>query len=675
MLGYELALRERGHTGNTAAILSCVAAERGKGSSPRKAARDIADRWWAQPDEPQPDTMSIRNAILVIRAKWCPGSLIARLYALTTLKELQLWLQQSQVKEEKPGVRTARKLTPRRSPNGHGRWTPPPRSEGEAIPLPRGVDKITPQMEHLNRIAIKDQEGKYKPVTVGTDGGFVRKTREGTAASTPLCDCPKLSQAACDPTIETSSPLPYPCDSSTEAERFGLIQADITFPQPIPLRVKCDAKSAIALNNKSIAIAKNPRKQTVRRQITRRFQSAQTAAENQIRRRIKHGHPIPVVTWIKGHAIDDPDNQVSSDKLPDHMVNTRADALCEHARGKTVPEAYYLLGQPRHYLYSTVDGKPIMHGPRHIIKAAQPQEILTNLKRHRRQGQLLRGNTSVPMVSAAAKFLGRAKEYREQDNMHTRSLTQQLPTVHEMARRGDYSAHWMTENEAKCTVCEPPHLLNAPSLVTCEGCVRVWEEARNKINNSIEREREKHKKKSAEGGESGDTIAIPDRFPELKKGKSVLTFLDPSHPRPYDLHGVHPPGEPVMQPRELPCPEIEHNGAAKRGEEPSESDIEHAYEQLNLTNPIRTCLGAPPKQLPSLLNTLNTSPKATHAIWARLIAPHLMTAVSECLTIQAKACSPTECTIGGCARCEEGEVKEPKRKRRKLSAGLYSARE
>lgn len=210
----------------------------------------------------------------------------------------------------------------------------------------------------------------------------------------------------------------------------------------------------------------------------------------------------------------------------------------------------------------------------------------------------------------------------------------------------------------------------ALALNLCEG---VWSETRKKIITSIKKVRQKHQSVKGEGEGMSDTIAIPERFPETRGDRRVLTFLDPSNSRPYAIHGVGPSDAPGMLPRELPCPELEPANISEKGKEPSDHDIAQAYERLNQTNPIRTCLGAPPKQLSSLFNALNAPPKVGQAIWAKLIAPHLMTAVRASLTAQAKECAPSECTIAGCTRCAEGGTVEPKRKRRKLNAGISNA--
>lgn len=311
-----------------------------------------------------------------------------------------------------------------------GGGPPPPLYGDEALPLPRGVSKLSPQAERLNRYAVRGADGKFQPVTVGTDGGFKAATREGTAASTPLSGYPSVRHVPYDHTVETASPLPFPCDSSTESERLAHIQVDVTFPQELPLRVKSDSQSAIALHKQSVTNVQNPRGITVRRKTTRKFHAIQTAAESQLQHRLDAGKPLPQITWIKGHVLDNPDHEVSEHEMKAHTLNTRSDGLCEYAFSKPTPEVYKLLGQPLHYLYSTTDGKALTHGPQHHIKNAESKMLLTQMRRHRRQGQLIRGNTSLPMVAAAAKYLGRASQYREQDNMHLRSLTQQLPGVH-----------------------------------------------------------------------------------------------------------------------------------------------------------------------------------------------------------------------------------------------------
>lgn len=671
MLGYELALRNRGMTPTVIAALGRIAEEHATGASPRKTARTLANAWWAGAMEAQPECQCIDETIAVLEQKWCPGSVVTRFYACTTLKELKMWLQQPDTKKG-PNKRSARELTPRRSRTGNGRWAPPPTTCGMgALPLPRGVDLLTPQMEKINPVVAKDTEGKHKEVMVGADGGFHRHSNTGTAASTPIGNKPQLINAPCDHTIETAPPLPHLCESSSEAERVAHIQTDVTFPQELPLHLKSDAKSAIALHKQSVTNVMSPSELAVRRRITRNFQALQTAAETQMRRRLDHGHPIPRITWVKAHVLGDPTNKVSESDMFAHTVNTRAGALCEFAAPKEPPKARYLLGQPDHYLHSTTDGKPLAHGPQHTIKRAEPKRVMGRMRRHRRQGQLLRGNTPPPFVSAAAKYLGRSANYRDQDTMHLRPMTQQLPHVRELARRGGYAAHWVTEGQAMCTVCEPPHPLDCPHLVTCKVCEQIWAEARNKINRAIEKERGKPEQEQEDKGRATNKkIQIPDNFPETKGGKRVLLFLDPKHQRHYQIHGDAPSEHPDLQPRELPCPEPGPTGKRKRGEEPTAQEISQAYDELNSTNPIRTCLGAPPKQLSSLFSTLGARPKVGASIWAKLIAPHLMTAVSECLSAQREEWGKQECNIPNCTRCEEGADNKPRRKRRALDAGI-----
>lgn len=670
MLGYELALRNRGMTPTVFAVLGQIAEQHATGASPHKTARTLANTWWTGRAEPQPDCQCIDDSVTVLEQQWCQGSTVARFYAHTTLLELKLWLQQSDT-EKDPNERGARELTPRRSRNGNGRWTPPTTYGMEALPLPRGVDLLAPQMERNNDMVAKDTEGKYQEVMAGTDGGFHKHTNTGTAASTPLGDQPHLTHAPCDHTIETASPLPYPCESSTEAERVAHIQADITSPQQLPLHPKSDARSATALHKQSVANVMNPNELTVRRQITRKFHAVQSAAEKQMRRRLDHGHPIPTITWVEAHVLGDPVNNVSESEMLAHTINTRADALCEFAVPKTTPRAYYLLGQPDHYLYSTTDGKPLARGPQHTIKRAEPKRVLGRMRRRRRQGQLSRGNTSLPLVSAAAKYPGRSAEHRDQDTMHLRSMTQQLPTTRELARRGDCAAHWVTEDQAHCTVCEPPHPLGGPHLVTCEICKEIWADTRNKIIRAIEKERGKPENENGgEGRPVNKKIVIPDKFPEVKGGKRVLLFLDPKHLRHYQIHGDAPSDHPDLQPRELPRPEQGPTGKRKRGAEPPGQETTQACDDLNSTNPIRTCLGAPPKQLSSLFTTLGAQSKVGAAIWAKLTVPHLTTAVSECLSAQREEWGKKECGIPNCVRCEEGADNKPKRKRKALDAGI-----
>lgn len=172
----------------------------------------------------------------------------------------------------------------------------------------------------------------------------------------------------------------------------------------------------------------------------------------------------------------------------------------------------------------------------------------------------------------------------------------------------------------------PPHPLDVPHLATCEQCKPAWGQARNKIIQGLEKEREKPKNNTDEQRRKR-VIPIPDAFPGIKNGKRVLAFLDPAYGREYDLHGARSTTYPNMQPRDLPCPEPEPSDRPGDGEEPTEGQIKEAYAQLNATNPVRTCLGAPPKQLQTLFRTPNVAPKDSQSIWARIIAPHLMKAV------------------------------------------------
>lgn len=540
----------------------------------------------------------------------------------------------------------------------------------EPLPLPRGVNTLSAAQESLHPHVSRDAGGKFLKVTIATDGGHNSKTREGTAASTTMTEL--LIHAPYDPTLETASALPNPCDSSTESERIAHLQADVTFPQQIQIRCVSDSKSAIALNAKSVAIVKKPREQTVRRKITRRFQAIQTACETQIEHRVRLGHPLPTYEWVKGHVLDrGAPGAKQGPKLKDYEKNRRADSLCELAAVKPPPTVYRLMGQPDHYLRSCTDGKPLTHGPQHHMRASSQQILLRELRKHRRQGQLLRGNTSIPMVAAAAKYLGRTASMRQQDNMLTRAMTQLLPTKRELARRGDLSAHWITEDEAICTACDSPHPLDVASLVTCVVCEGVWVRARNKILQVIEKERVRHKNKPE--GSKMKTIDIPDDFPQVQRGKRVLHFLDPKHPREYCLHGAQNPEHPELRPRELPCPEPTPQERPRGGERATAEQIGDAYESLNATNPIRTCLGAPPKQLATALGALGASTKTVQDIWARIFAPQLMTALSECLTTQNQKCGHTECTIESCARCAgsaDETLKRAKRKRRRLTAGI-----
>lgn len=412
---------------------------------------------------------------------------------------------------------------------------------------------------------------------------------------------------------------------------------------------------------------------TTRQKHTRKFHAIQTVCEVQIQHRLDNGHPIPRITWVKGHVLDHPTPGLAPDKRALHECNRRADELCEYATHKTPPVAYELMGQPKHYLRALHDGKPLQHGPQHHVRNRSDRLITERLREHRRQGQLLRGNTSTSLVTAAAKHLGRNSNLREQDGMLTRALTQMLPTKREMARRGDFTAHWISEDEALCTVCAPPHPLTVAHLVTCAACEGVWAGARNKILCEIEKQREKHKNKKEESREK--TIDIPDDFPEIRGGKRALPFLDPKHPRMINMHGEASSEHPELLPRDLPCPDPAPLARPPKSQPPNSQQIAEAYSDLNSTNPIRTCLGAPPKQLPALLSILGASAKTTCDIWAHLFAPQLMTALSKCLTIQNTKCGHTECTIPNCERCAAGEEKGAKRKRRKLTPGAYAMAE
>lgn len=408
----------------------------------------------------------------------------------------------------------------------------------------------------------------------------------------------------------------------------------------------------------------------MRQRTTPKNQAIQTVCETQLRRRIEHGHPIPQVQWVKGHALEQPTSGITTEKLADYEFNRRADALCTAALNKNPPSIYRLMGQPDHYLYTLDNGKPLAHGPRHHVKAQTSKRYLSRMQHHRRQGQLIRGNTSLPMVAAASKYLGRTARMRPQDNMLTRSITQQLPTRSEMARRGDRSAHWLTEDEATCSACESPHALDAPHLVTCAKMRQVWDKTRNKILKGIKKEKALHRNKSEKS--TAKTINIPDKFPEKRGGKRVLRFLDPLYERDYDLHGTTNPLHPELKPRELPCPRLTAQIRPKKGATATVDDIRVAYESLNATNPIRTCLGAPPKELPALLSLLGANTKTIHDIWAKLFAPHLMSAVSQCLTIQNSECGQIVCDIPDCLRCESDESDKPRRKKRKLNPGVFA---
>lgn len=165
------------------------------------------------------------------------------------------------------------------------------------------------------------------------------------------------------------------------------------------------------------------------------------------------------------------------------------------------------------------------------------------------------------------------------------------------------------------------------------------------------------------------TIDIPDEFPETTGGERSLNFLDPKHPRLIDIHGVANSEHPELLPRDLPCPATAPLLRPRPGEKPTQQQIGEAYAALNSTNPIRTCLGAPPKQFPALMGMLGASTKTTRDVWAKLFAPHLMTALSASLTIQNTKCGHNKCTIPRCKRCEEGDDKATQRKRRKLTPG------
>lgn len=388
MKGCELAVRERGFTNCVAAVLGCIAEKHASGVSPREAARALADTWWAGPEETQPNKQCVSSTLKALKQEWCPGSIISRFYAHTTLNEIDLWLKQSNLLKD-PQARAARTLTPRRSATGHGRWAPPPLYGDEALPLPRGVAKLSPQAERLNCYAARGPDGKFQPVTVGTDGGFKAATREGAAASTPLSGHPNVRHTPYDCAVETASPLPFPCDSSTESERVAHIQVDVTSPQELLLKVKSGSKGAIALHKQSVANVKNPRGVTVRRKTTRKFHALQTAAESQLQHRLDAGHPLPQITWIKGHVLDNPNHEVSEQEMKAHTLNSRSGGLCEYALSKPTPEVHKLLGQPLHYLYSTTGGKALTHGPQHHIKSAESKMLLTRMRRHRRQGQLM----------------------------------------------------------------------------------------------------------------------------------------------------------------------------------------------------------------------------------------------------------------------------------------------
>lgn len=328
------------------------------------------------------------------------------------------------------------------------------------------------------------------------------------------------------------------------------------------------------------------------------------------------------------------------------------------------------MGQPNHYLHNLDNGKPLVRGPQHYVKALAASRYARRIQRHRRQGQLLRGNTPLPAVAAAAKRLGRAANMRAQDNMLIRAVAQTLPTRRELARRGEHSTHWLTEGEAICTVCEQPRALGAPHLVTCPKMRQVWSEAQNKILNGIKKERARHKNKSEQEKSMLKTIDIPDLFPEVRGGKRVLLFLDPEHEREINIHGETNPSHPELQPRELPCPSPLAIHRHEKGAEPAADEVMRAYEDLNATNPTRACLGAPPKQLIAPLSLLGASSKTSNEIWAKLFAPHLMRAASECLTIQNSECGSAARNIANCRRCEAGVVTKPRRKKRKLSAGV-----
>lgn len=386
MLGNELAARNRGFTDTVAAVLGCIASRQHEGESPRQASRYIANVWWpgATPERHQPNPLDLTETLEVLEKPWCPGSAHSRFCAHSTLLELMLWVKQSSVSQNDLTAHTPRKIAPRRNPNGSGRWTPPPLTGDEAIPLPRGTGKLTEYQERINPMATRNADGKFARVTIATDGGCHLSTREGTAASTTKTEL--LTHTRYDSSIETASPLPCPCDSSTEAGRFGHLQADVTIPQQIPLHVLCDAQSAIALNAKSVANVSCGRELTVRRKITRRFHPLKSACEAQLRHRIQSKHPIPTMEWVKAHTIDQQDPQALSPSNVEYGKNRRADSLCEFAKSNPPPTAYQLSGQPKHYLCSSEDGKPLMHGPQHILKAQKPQEHMHGIRRHRRRG-------------------------------------------------------------------------------------------------------------------------------------------------------------------------------------------------------------------------------------------------------------------------------------------------
>ena len=168
------------------------------------------------------------------------------------------------------------------------------------------------------------------------------------------------------------------------------------------------------------------------------------------------------------------------------------------------------------------------------------------------------------------------------------------------------------------------------------------------------------------------TIDIPGELPEIKGGKRVLLFLGPRHPREINIHGEVNDDHPELLPRDLPCPEPMPQARPQRGAKATPQQMREAYDALNSTNPIRTCLGAPPKQFPALLSVLGAKGATINDIWARVFAPHLMAALSASLSAQNNAHAHLKCEIPNCKRCEEGEAKEPKRKRRKLTAGAYA---
>lgn len=382
-------------------------------------------------------------------------------------------------------------------------------------------------------------------------------------------------------------------------------------------------------------------------------------------RRIRKGHPIPLIKHVKSHVIG---VLAGSQIKPEHHLNERADEVAKAAAAQLEPNPMHeLAGLPRFYLTGVHTGAPLNHHARHVITKRSQEGIISQWARdNRAHGQLLRGNTDAELIKAAAKYMGNTPALRKTGKLRILALTQQLPTPKIIVRRGGGELHGHTERTMTCDhhkCLEAAPQLDAVHLITGRCHERMWADARRLILEQIEKVRrdEATHKALVEGGAVDRSTGqpakhpkgghLPPDFPERGPRGRELNWLNPRWPPNRDEEmcatrttGRRTSGEPWIRPRELPCPP-----------DPSLTSGEHltpqqAHEALNMTNPARTILGAPPTQLRSLFRVLQAKSERATRLWAQTICPALLGTLPQALTYDRKRAQPKTCPFQ--MRCE-----------------------